>query len=73
MNKENRIFVLGFFWLMVGGSVAAMRIHEMINGTWEHLWYEWVFLVAGIYCMIDGSVKINSVTKSDGNKHNTSD
>ena len=63
MNKETRIFLLGFFWLFVGGFVVALRVYDMINGTWEHLWYDYVFLVCGTISMIDGLNKLNSVTK----------
>ena len=62
MNKENIIFILGFFWLIVGGFVAAMRIHEMINGTFEHIWYEYVFLVSGTISFLNGLRMLNSVT-----------
>jgi len=34
MNKENRTFILGFFWLIVGGYVSGIQIYEMIGGTW---------------------------------------
>ena len=63
MSKENRIFVLGFFWAFIGGFVAAIRVHDIINGTWEHIWYEYVFLVAGIMSCSSGLRMLKSVTK----------
>ncbi len=72
MNKENRIFVLGFFWALLGGFVAALRVHDMINGTWEHIWYEYVFLVAGTTSCLNGLRMLKSVTEG-GQEDKTSD
>jgi len=62
MTKENRIFVLGFFWTLLGAFVAGIIIADMINVTWERIWYEYVLLIAGITICLYGLRMLRSVT-----------
>jgi hypothetical protein len=60
MNKETRIFIAGFFWLILGALALAYNINELENG---HLaWWKYTFFISGSYCVFKGYRMIEETT-----------
>ena len=63
MNKETRIFILGFFYLLIGTSIVLVWAAKMYDGEWDHACYEYLSLILGFIICFKGNSMFESVTK----------
>jgi hypothetical protein len=61
MNKETRLFINGFFWMLLGSFVVYSKIE--MYATRELLWYDYLGGFAGLCSCIRGILDIDKSLK----------
>jgi hypothetical protein len=62
MNKETRIFIAGFFWMIVGAWSLSYNLRELVNYGYL-FWWEYILFISGGYLTWIGCRMIAKTTE----------